>query len=168
MPGRRLQILGASLVVGLVVFSEGLRPRPPGDAARRADLEWLRGELRGTVALVDGAHVLQHYLGTEYDLRPITVSYDGAAIMSREAGVYRELNLKDVQEALIVVRTVRKGLRDEALKVAWLRHCSCERGNTYFRYKCGAVPLPHHEIRGQRPLSTARSAAGVLAEGKAP
>jgi len=79
-----------------------------GDRERRNDLRWLGGILRGREALVDGGHVLQYYLGRDYSIRPVTVSYRGESLLAREGGAYRPLGRGDVAGKVVVIQRSRE------------------------------------------------------------
>ena len=78
-----------------------------GDRERRNDVRWLRETLRGREALVDGGHVVQYYLGRDYSIRPVTVSYHGESLLAREGATYRPLGRGDVAGKVVVIQKSR-------------------------------------------------------------
>jgi len=79
-----------------------------GDRERRNDVRWLRETLRGREALVDGGHVVQYYLGRDYSIRPVTVSYHGESLLAREGAAYRPLGRGDVAGKMVVIQKSRE------------------------------------------------------------
>ncbi len=117
-----------------------------GDRERQNDVRWLGEILRGREALVDGGHVFQYYLGPEYSIRPVTVSYHGESLLAREGGAYRSLGQGDVAGKVVVIQ----GSREQFFRKtegALLSGCSRVERATVRVYDCGATGV----IGGARP-----------------
>jgi hypothetical protein len=103
-PGRLLVVALASL---LAAITAAAAVRTGTGPAGVDDVTWLGETLRGREALVDGAHIYRHYLGSGYVIQPLTVAADGSALFAREGGAYRALGPADVAGRLVVVQAHR-------------------------------------------------------------
>ena len=103
----------ASILLAIVIALAASSP-PVGagdaDARLRDDYEWLAGggRLAGRVLWADGGHVLAWYF-RDAQVRPMTVSYDGASLTERHQGRYRTLSAVDIGSALVLIEGSRDG-----------------------------------------------------------
>lgn len=109
------------------------------DQIKRREVLWLGGFLRGHEALVDGGHVYRHYLGLEYSIQPITVAYDGKALLVRNRGMYRTLNWEDVKGKMIVIQNDRQRFFSGPMPVTMLADCPRIKRPTFQVYACSKV-----------------------------
>jgi len=77
---------------------------PDGADPWRADIDWLREQVRGRPTLVDGAHIVRYYLGSAYDLEAVTQSYDLSILQARRNGRYEDLGRSDVAGKIVVLK----------------------------------------------------------------
>jgi hypothetical protein len=91
--------LAVVLVLGisLVAARPGRKP-----ALFRNDLELLKSDLQLRETLAVGAPVFHYYLGDNYSIQPIFLSYDGA-LRARRSGAYVPLTAADVAGKMIIV-----------------------------------------------------------------
>lgn len=80
------------------------------DDRPRADIDWLRSELRGRESLVDGGHIAEYYLGPEYSIERLFLSADGTRLRVREDLTYRDLGLDDLAGKTVVI-LARRGVQ---------------------------------------------------------
>ena len=103
----------ASILLALAIAVAGSSP-PVGageaDAPLREDYQWLSmgGRLEDRVIWADGGHILAWYF-PDAQVRPITVSYDGASLTERRQGRYRPLSQVDIGGDLVLVEGSRGG-----------------------------------------------------------
>ena len=80
------------------------------DAAPREDIAWLKGVIGEREALMNGAQIYQHYLGPDYKIRPIDLSFDEDQIYVREKGKYRLVTPEEVAGRMVVIPSYRTRL----------------------------------------------------------
>lgn len=107
VPGALSRVLVALLVPLAVISAWPSEPASAFERGTQEDLRWLARILRGREALVDGGHIYQYYLGPGYAIRPVTVTYDGDALLVREGGAYREIGPEDITGRVIVIQANR-------------------------------------------------------------
>ena len=103
----RARLLMVAVAIFTVVLTWPGRSTAGSDGRAREDLHWLGTALNGREALIDGGHIYQYYLGPDYSIRPITVSYNGDGLLVREAGAYRALQRRDVTGKVVVIQANR-------------------------------------------------------------
>lgn len=74
------------------------------DQSAREDLNWLAKVMMNREALVDGGHIYQYYLGPNYQIRTISLSYDAHSLFVRERGEYRSLRQDELVGRLVVAQ----------------------------------------------------------------
>jgi hypothetical protein len=161
---RTHSVVGATCV--LVVLSCWATPVVNGeDAARREDLSWLESALRDHETLADGAHILRHYLGPNYRIRTIWVTYEGDALLLRERGEYRPLAPQDTGGRFVLIEARRPGFPASAQRIRALAGCPLAVRRTVLLFDCTVRPTPTATPRvapaltGGAPMPTAASSA---------
>lgn len=69
----------------------------------RLDLLSLQEMIRGKRAYADGGHIYRFYLDGNYNIHPISVTYDGELTV-RQNGSHRMLTHKDIHGSVVVIR----------------------------------------------------------------
>ena len=100
----RARLLMVAVAIFTVVLTWPGRSTAGSDGRAREDLHWLGTALNGREALIDGGHIYQYYLGGDYSIRSITVSYNGDGLLVRERGAYRALSRRDLNGSVVVIQ----------------------------------------------------------------
>lgn len=107
------------------------------DAHAREDMKWLAVAMKARDNYVEGGHIYQHYLGSKYKIYPLTVSPRG--LTTRNGGVYRFLDERDVRGKIIVVQRGRPGLERWPIENMPLKDCERLVRQTVIVFDCGTT-----------------------------
>jgi hypothetical protein len=107
----------------------------------RQDISWLKEVIGKREALTSGSQIYQHYLGPDYKIRPVELSYDEDQIFVREKGKYRLVTEQEVAGRMVVIPSYRTKLfsrEGEGIR-ALLGKCRRLDRSTLRVYDCSAI-----------------------------
>jgi hypothetical protein len=147
----RTRVVGGA-TCALVALSWWGTPIAKGeDAAYREDLLWLESALRDHETLADGAHILRHYLGPDYRIRTLWVTYEGDALLLRERGEYRPLTTQDTGGRFVLIEARRPGFPATAQRISALAGCPLAVRRTVLLFDCSNTKTGRETTSGSLP-----------------
>jgi hypothetical protein len=109
----------------------------PIDAQERTDIDWLRTELAGRDTLADGAHIIKHYLGPQYQIDALHVDYGGTTLLLRRGTEYRSLEPSDTAGRTLLILKRRTGFFGSPAEQSLLAaRCTNRDRPTLSTYRC--------------------------------